>query len=239
MKCARLLGLALLCAAALVTTAGRARAQVEAGTWETIPTGGVYLYGAASGFDDAAFFGGDVYYFLNEYLGIGLTLSFARPVMDGSVFDRVQFSFLADTSALYRVGQQVTQATYAPVVVAAVEAGGFDIRGYGGVGGTTFYLDPEINAGNKSETIMSWFLGGGVGYRFTERSGVRVEVRDEVFTGFERDKFFPAENRTGYRNEGRRFVNDRIPEANGSPPEPDETIHNIRLSIGFIFMPSL
>ncbi len=225
---AKSVSMALVFAGAVMVTAGNARAQIEVGAFQVIPSGGVYLYGEAAPFRDAAFLGGDAHYFISDNVGLGFTLSFARPEVGGENFDRVLFKVANDTSVLFSTGQQVTQFSYAGVVTAAYSLGRANVLGFGGVGGTTFYLDPQVNDQNSSLTKFMFVFGGGLNFALTEGIGVRFEARDEVFTDFDREDFNPVDP---------RFRNTRIPEANGSPPAAEETIHNLRLSIGFVFVP--
>ncbi|UCC49011.1 MAG: outer membrane beta-barrel protein [Gemmatimonadota bacterium] len=219
-------------------------AQVVAGQFQVSPRVGYYLYDEATPFKDAASVGADARYFITENLGIGLEFDFARPVVDGSYFKNAYFVYPGPINLLIEPGQQVTQVIFGAFGIAGLRTERISVLGIGGGGVYTLYYDPQVigsvptRSGNETFTQAMLMFGGGVEYMISEAAGVRVDVVDDVFLKFDREKFNPVELR--WQNDRNREPGGSgldFPEANGSPPEASETVHNFRISLAFQLIP--
>lgn len=227
-----LLGTAILAGAAIAGPWARSvHAQVRVGEFQVAPQLGVAFYDNASPFEDAGFIGATAQYFLTKNVKIGIAVDVARPEVDGSYFPNVLFNFGGDTTVMQRVGQQVTQLTYGVFLGGTATSGRWVGGVKGGVGATTFLLDPQVMLDNVSFTDLAFSLGGSLNIALTQAAGVQFEVQDVIVTGFDREQFNPVIRDT--------FKNTLFPEANGNPPPPKSTIHNVRLVLAFEFYPGL
>jgi hypothetical protein len=105
----------------------------------------------------------------------------------------------------------------------------------GGVGAVTVNTDPQQQGSNRSFTEGQFQLGGGLGWRLGTTTALRVELRDFVFTGWDRDRLNVVS--TDPNACGGPCPNTTFLAANGNPPEKKSTVHNLRLAIGFSYVP--
>ena len=77
---------------------------------------------------------------------------------------------------------------------------------------------------------MSGNFGGGVAVQLSSNAGIHFDVRDQIFTKYDRERLRASES---------RFAETRFPEEFVIPPAPKETLHNIQFSIGFSFTPRM
>lgn len=239
----RILGLA-----ALLTTliaAPPAAAQMEVSGWQVSPRVGYFVYSDATPFKNTFGVAGDVRYYFNNNLGLGFDISFARPVVDGSYFPLAYFVYPGPSVQLIEAGSQPTQLTYALFASAGIAFDKIALRALGGGGLYTFYYDPLVIGSNPTrlgtETLTKGMavVGAGLEWRVTEAAGFRLDVMDNVFFGFDRELFNPVES--GWQNLRSRETGNSglaFPEANGTPPEAKETVHNIQFSLAFQLMPA-
>ncbi len=235
----------LACAVLLLApTSSSAQEAPQERSWRVVPSFGAFLYDEASALEDAPFFGGELSFPVSEFISLGTSITFARPQVDGSQFPLVLFQVSNDSLVLFEVGQQVTQLSYAALASVGTDFGRVRVYGQGGIGGYTLFLDPQSNtslAKLGAEDNMSGLLipvGGGIVFDVGSRAGIRIDVRDEIYTSYDRDRLNPAEP---------RFFNDCtdhfqgllvcFPELNPDATEASETLHNIRLTLGFEFTP--
>ncbi len=237
----RLLGLAAL---VILIAAPPAAAQMEDGGFQVSPRVGYYLYDAATPFEDAASAGADVRYYFKDILGIGFDIDFARPVVDGSYFKNAFFVLPGPSALLIEPGQQVTQLTYSAFVLVGVKTERFAFRALGGGGLYTFYYDPQVIGSNPTRSGTATLtkgmavIGGGLEWAVSEAAGFRVDVVDDVFFNFDRELFNPVEQPwQNDRNREDAGAGLAFPEANGTPPEAKDTVHNIRISLAFQLVP--
>lgn len=222
----------LLLCAALVP--GRADAQV-ARQFEITPKVGWLIFDNASALDDAALLGIDVTYLLGERgLGVGFYLDVSRPETLGEYFTPIRLDFGPEselrfvgvrTTLLHAGGQGVYRFPLAGRVTPLVGAG---------LGLYRVYADPQQQEGFDAFTGFTFNVGGGVDIRVSERAGFRLEVRDFVYTDWEREKLNVVDP---------ALRDDRFPEQHGNPPSPECstqacTMHNIQLNLSFVFVPA-
>jgi hypothetical protein len=222
--------------------AAPASGQIDQGVWRATPIFGATLYDQATPFKTAPFVGGEAYYVAHPLIRVGLGMSFARPIVDGSYFPLAVMRVHPDTTLLMQVGQQVTQVNYAALATVGSHVGPAYVYGQAGLGGYTFFLDRAVNYSIEkrgSDTRASGMMVPlGLGFSVGRTAAVRLEVRDEILFGFNRDVFNPVEPR--FRNECTPGVHVQefcFEEANRIPPAAKETNHNIKLILGFELVP--
>ena len=98
----------------------------------------------------------------------------------------------------------------------------------GGAGVYVMYLDPDANRGSTRIARPSLSAGAGVDVRLSRIAGIRLDVRDQVFLNYDREKLRPTDP---------RFRNSRVLEGYPLPPTPKSTINNFMVSLGFTFTP--
>lgn len=233
--------LAVSVAAAWNPRAAEAQGPAEAGSWVVTPNVAYTLYDDATPFEDGPSLGLEAHYAVTPNFAVGTTLSFARPEVDGNYFPLVLMEFGADSVMLFEAGQQVTEADAAVVATLGATVAG---RGYlyaqGGAGAYSFFLDPQVMQSvrkREGKDIISGLMvpvAGGFAYQLSGRSGFRLEVRDQILFDFDRSELNPVEPRFRNTCDLRDIC---MPEANGDPPAPNDTVHNLRLMLGFEFVP--
>lgn len=169
-------------------------------------------------------------YHITPQLGAGFYFEAARATTRGDYFPSVLFNFGASLPAELRVvSQRVTVLMYGVQGTLGFSVGRLSPYVSGGGGAVTINTDPQQSNDNSSYTTGQFQLGGGLGFRIgAGNTGVRIDVRDFVFTSFDREELNLVNP---------RFQNTLFPSANGSPPEEKSTVHNIRIGIGFSFVP--
>ena len=219
MKIVRTLGLtAALAACVAVSSYG----QVQPGRLQVTPYAGVLLMDNASALNNMPILGIEGLVYANQNVGIGFYGSYSQGESDGSFFPAMRWDVGPDTTLLIHVGQDVSALTYGAIAKLGLDAGRLSPYVAGGVGGYTVFLDPQSNDRPRRMGDFMYQFGGGFHYSIGESVGVRLDVRDLIFTGFDRDDLYPV---------AELFQTDVFLEA--MPPEAKSTIHNISLTIGF------
>lgn len=242
----RRLALVLACAALLLAPV-RAVAQDDGPDrrWRVMPVVGATLYDDASALKNAPFFGGEAMYPVTSAFSVGWMLSFARPEVDGSKFPYALFQISADSLILYQVGQQTTQVSTGAMASLGTDVGRARVYVQGGVGLYSFFLDPQAISSLKKVGGEDWFTGlmipagAGLSLRVGDRSAIRLDFRDEIFTSFDRSRLHPVEPR--FYNDCSNHHQDLVvcfPELNpASSSTSSDVIHNLRFSLGFELIP--
>lgn len=225
MKMLRSIGLGLTLTAVV---AGVAEAQVEQGQFQVSPFGGYLLFAESAALDDAVIAGLDAAYYLTPNLAIGITGSYGQSTGDGSFFPRLTFVGEEEVE-VHQIDMDVNFATYAATARLGTNLGSLSPYVSGGVGGWLIFLDPEQNNGPGTHGDLMLEVGGGASYAISSRAGLRVDVRDQIFTGYDRDILNPINPRF-QTTEG---FEDEI----AAKPDEQSTIHNFRIALGFTFIP--
>lgn len=207
---------------------GIARAQAGESGQVVSAIGGWVMYDKASAIKGGLAGGVELTYPLLGGLAVGPRLFVSRTESDGTYFKPAEFDFGPDVTRLYSVSQQLFVLGYGLTGRWTVSVGGLAPYVVGGAGGYTLFLDAQKNARPKSTSGLRLEAGGGLDVRVAAGLGVRLEVRDEIFTDFDREILNPVDP---------RFHSVRFPEATGIPPAPKETLHNIALNLGFTYTP--
>jgi hypothetical protein len=230
--------------ALLLPAAGVAQEADGERAWRVIPSFGGFVYDDASALETSPFVGGELMFPVSQFISLGASVSFARPEVDGSQFPLALFQVSNDTTVLFEVGQQVTHVSYTALASVGTSFGRVRVYGQSGVGGYTLFLDPQANTSlakiGAPDKINGLLIpvGAGLSFDVGSRAGIRIDVRDEIFTDYDRDILNPVEP---------RFFNDCVdhfqeslvcfPELNPTATEAKSTVHNIRLTLGFEFTP--
>ncbi|MDQ6635077.1 MAG: outer membrane beta-barrel protein [Gemmatimonadota bacterium] len=212
--------------AAVALVAAAASAQDAPGRFAVMPRGGYLRFDRATSIEPNAALGLDAMYALTRNFSIGTGLTFSRPQTRGEDFI-AQISF-GDTTFLLKVTQPIT------IVDANVGAmlrlpGRLTPYLLGAIGQYVMYLDPQVNSGSKKFTHTSGTLGGGFLYHVTDVTGLQLDLRDLIFTKYDRERLRPTQA---------RFANTRFPEDVPTLPASKATVHNLMVSLGFSFTPA-
>jgi hypothetical protein len=235
----------VLGAAALALAAGPAAAQDgTAGSFRVGPRVGYTMYHDGTGLKPAVGFGLDAVYFATKNVGIGVLLDYSRPETDSSYFP-VEMTFGGSSSSLDQDGETFIFGVQQPVTVAQYQllaefrfGDRFQPFINGSAGGYTMYLDPQVANGNTHFTNWAFSAGVGFNFRAGASTGVRLEARDFVFTGYDRANLDVSKLEydwtvsSGSRNEPTRF-----PDVLPAQPAFSGTAHNFQVALGFTFTP--
>ena len=91
-----------------------------------------------------------------------------------------------------------------------------------------FTLDPEQNRSEEKRDGYSLNLGVGATYAIAGGAGIVLEIRDVALFEYDRDWFDLSDP---------LLAEPRVPEPAGEPPAKQSTIHNLRFSVGFTYVP--
>jgi hypothetical protein len=219
-------GSALLTMIAAVAVATPVVAQ-QAGQFAVTPHAAWVMYDDAAALDDRAGIGIDMVYGITPNIGIGAFVGVGRPVTLGRYFAPAVHTH-PDTTFLYVVSQQVTQTDYGVLARFGLPLGGVAAALEAGVGRYTFFNDPEAFRGNSRFSGTSFVVGGGVTVQAGAGMGLHLGLRDLIYTGFERENLNAVD--PIYRDT-------TWPDLQEGVPAPKETLHNLRVSLGFVFTP--
>lgn len=216
---------------ALLVTSALALPMAAGAQWTTqqfsvTPRGGFMTFDNSSGIDDAPYIGVDAAYAVSPFLSIGTGLTVSRPQTIGDFF--VSQLIFGDTTFYLAVEQPLMMIDVA--LNAQARYPGERITPFlnAGIGYYTLDLDPQVETRPERSGGISGNIGAGLLFRLGEQVGIQLEVRDAIFTGFERDDLNPV---------AAAFNNTRYPEDFDPPPAAKETVHNLMFGIGFSFVP--
>ena len=225
-------GLLLALPLVLASVAGPVGAQgPTTGQFTIAPGGGVMTFERASSIESGGSASLDAQYAFLPMLSIGTHVLVARAQTRGEDFlTRLTFGSVenGDTTYIFSVSQPVNIVNAALSLTAQMPVA--RLRPYltGGVGVYSVHLDPQVMAGESRFARMSGMLGGGIDFRLTESSGLRLDVRDVIFTNFDRDRLRPSDS---------RFLPVTRAEDLPAPPEAKDVLHNVAFTIGFSYTP--
>jgi hypothetical protein len=222
-----ILGLVGVLALAPVVTA---QAQVQRHRFQVGPRAAWLQFPEKSGLKDAGLFGMDALYYLNGHLGVGFSLDFSRPQTNGPFFP-AEFTF-GDTTFIYQATYPLTTFQYQVLGIYSLSSGRFSPYLVGGAGQYTLFIDPQASQGQHNVTHGMFTVGGGLNVRLGQNSGLRFEVRDFLYSGYDLNEV---------NNVKSRFAPRRFPDV---APVPDNTCYretcrlsNLQFAFGFTFVP--
>lgn len=211
-----------------------ADAQAAERQFTITPRAGYVRFDRASSIENGGFIGADAVYSLTSAFSIGITASWARANTRGEDFVAA-LTFgdpsAGDTTFYFNVTQPVSVVTYEAMAAARLPLAYARVSPFlmGGIGAYTVYLDPQVVAGSRKMSHLGASIGGGLEMRLGERSGLRLEVRDQIFTKYNRNRLSPTDP---------RFTATAFPEDFPTPPAAKETLHNLAFSFGVTLTPT-
>lgn len=222
---------------ALLALPSGARAQSEQRTWSVGVSTGAQAFAESSALTTSPMLAIEALYQITPRISVGPAIQFIRAETDGSFFVAA-LDFGADSTRVFEVGQTLTSLQYGGNIHFDLMPGN-QLNPYviGGVGGYTLYLDAQANDNFQRISHLMFQGGGGVRYAVTESAGVQLDVRDVIYTDFDRDLLNPVEERVrNCRSDGSCC----FPDAErATTPDKQDMIHNIRFSIGLTYVPGL
>ena len=214
-----------------------AGAQVAPGRFGVGTHVGWTMFRSATGLEDAPFLGIDATYespinligFLpGSDFGLGLTFAASRPLTRGDQFPLVAFDF-GDTTFLYQVSQRITLLQYGMQAVGGVSFDRLRFYAFGGGGAYTIMPDSRAVLDNEAWTKGMLHAGGGINWAVGQSIGLRLEVKDVMFLGWDRERLDPT---VDYSVDNR--IADVLP-----PPDPTwSRIQNLQASLVFSYIPN-
>lgn len=223
---------------ALLAMPALALGQQAQGSWGVDVIGGMQGYDNASGLKSGAFVGAAALYQVTSRIAVGPSLQYTRNSSDETFFTGV-LDFGADSARVYQVGQTVNTLHY-------TFDGRFDLMPQneldpyvtGGIGGYTMYLETQANDGHQRFSDLMFQFGGGIRWSISEAAGVSLDVRDVVYTNYDRDVLNPIRPiHWNCAEPGNPASGCRFPDAEVATPDAKDTIHNLRFAIGLTFIP--
>lgn len=224
---------------AVLVTPGLARAQAETGSWSVDVIGGAQLFAESSALETGPVVGLEALYQVTSRLAIGPAVDFVRSNTDGSFFVAA-LDFGADSTRVFEVGQRINALQYGGQVrFDLIPQSKFNPYVVGGAGAYTLYLETQSNDGFQRVTHLMFQGGGGFRYAVSEAAGIQFEVRDMIYTDFDRQDLNPIRPEHYNCPVNYASINEcRFPEAARSDlPDPQDTLHNIRFSLGLTYIP--
>ena len=223
MRLTTILGFAVV-ALASATTAG---AQLVRREFRVTPAFGFARFDEATSIENAPHVGLSTDFAITPNLAIGLSFGSSQPETHAEDFLRAQR--FGDTTYVFGVRQSLSVLDYgARALFALPELGRLAPFAHGGAGFYTIYLDPQVSGGPSRVTKTMFSVGGGANVRVRGRAGVTLDVRDMIFTGYNRDRLYQA-------TPSDFAFGEDFPRAAATK----KTTHNLVFSIGFSFTPSL
>lgn len=160
--------------------------------------------------------------------GIGLSFVASRPLSRGDQFPLVLLDF-GDTTQLYAVNQRITLLHYGVQTVLGVPFGRMRVYGVAGAGAYTMQFDTRQNLAPKSYTGGMLQFGGGIGFSVSPALGFRIEARDVMFLGYDRDRLDPTVAHAR---------DQRIRDAVNPPDVTWDKPQNLQMSVVFSYVPA-
>lgn len=196
-----------------------------------VPRGGWVQYSEATSIKPAAFLGFEALYRLTPWLRVGPAVTISQPSTNGDDFPAALT--YGDTTFLFTAQQPLTVFDVGAMLHATLPTlGRLQPYAAGGMGYYTLYMDPQVTGADKRYGRTSFQVGGGADVRLTGRTGIRLDVRDLMFSSFDREALDPIRAQySAYQRFG-QVLPTRVASEKGLK-------HNLVMSIGFTFTPSL
>jgi len=216
-----------VCLISLAGFTGAAGAQTFSRQFQVTPRGGYVRYDDASGIKDAGAVGVDAMYNFTRMFSVGGGVMVARTVTEGSNFiSQLRFG---DTTFLFAVQQPLSILDATVNATARFPFGRFSPFVTGGIGSYKIYMDPQANAAPRQFSRMALQIGGGLNIGLGRRSGLVLEIRDLIYTDFNRGRLNP--------NTRAALLNTRFNEDVPIVSTAKKSLNNLMFSLGFSFSP--
>jgi hypothetical protein len=189
---------------------------------------------------------------LGGFASLGVNGSIMRPTSRGEYFPwNRQVYFInnttgQDTVVLYAVSQRVVLATYGIDADARLPIGrslgdpgsgmvrraigGTELLAAAGAGFHSMWLDPEQTRRNRVVGGTSFLLGAGLSVPLGNTAAVQLRVDDMILGGYDRNDLSLADP---------LFYEDLFPNPVEAPPPEKQTLHNMRLTLSFSYVPMI
>lgn len=216
---------------ALLSVSTAVHAQPDAREWTISPRAGWVNYQREASLENTQFFGIDLSYNFTRMLALGTNLSVARPQTRGEDFvTALTFGIPTDgdTTYYFAVTQPVTVLDLGLNATVRLPMDRFSPYVTGGIGTYSLFTNPQVDRQARRTSALSASIGGGLNFQLARGASIQFDVRDQIFTKYDRDRLNPSES---------RFTDNRFPEEFVVPPAPKETLHNLQFSVGFSFTP--
>ena len=200
-----------------------------------MPHVGVMRFSTYSGLESGPAIGLDARYDVAPRIALGTSVTLSRANTRGGDFVtalRYGDPSKGDTTFIFRLQQPVTMLDASVNATLHVPSFTDRLEPYitGGAGVYSFFLDPQANVGSARDfSRLSALLGGGLRMRVSQAAGITIDVRDHVFTNYDRDKLAASDA---------RFRSGVYPEDFPPPPAARDVVHNLLFSIGFTWTPA-
>lgn len=231
----RFIALGALCALAM----GPLHAQ-ERGRVGVTVRGGYNSFDKAASLDNSGFVGLDALYGVNQWLSMGPSLSIGRPSTNGDHFISVLTYGIAsaggDTTSFYRSTQPVNLLDGAFNVKVRLPNRQLAPFATAGLGGYAFFMDPQVNRGERHKIGLAFNVGVGATYSFNDRAGLVFDVRSVTYTDYDRESLdprFPG----GQGQPTPRVEETLYAELFPTAPAKKSTVTNFAFSFGFSYVP--
>lgn len=212
----------------VLLVAGPAHAQIFPGDWQVAPHATYTRFDGTSAIENGPGVGISMVRFFTDQLAVGPDFNFSRTRSDGSFFPALEWQMGTDSSRITLVGQELSIMSLGLRAELHVPLSGDSIRAYGVAGGGAYsiFLDPQSNRRSERITKPGLLAGAGLDFTFGSDMGLRLELRDLIMTGYDRERLRLVDERF----ESKYFVRPDV-------PDPKSTIHNLALVVGFIYVP--
>jgi hypothetical protein len=200
-----------------------------------MPHVGVLRFSRYSGLESGPAIGLDARYDVAPRIALGTSVTLSRANTRGGDFItalRYGDPSKGDTTFIFRLQQPVTLLDASVNATLRVPSFTDRIEPYltGGAGVYSFFLDPQANVGSARDFArLSGLLGGGLRMRVSQAAGITIDVRDHVFTNYDRNKLAASDA---------RFRAGVYPEDYPAPPAARDVVHNLLFSVGFTWTPA-
>lgn len=211
----------------VLASVGDAAAQVEVGRYQFSASVGVQGWAGSSALESGVVGAFDASYYVTPNIALGFFGQAARPKTDPTFFPLVRLTFGSETE-LHQPAQRVTNYVFGAQARLSYSRGRVAPHALGGLGYYLFTVDAEQNRSDESRDGLALTFGGGASFALSARAGIAVEVRDMVFLDYDRDWFNLADP---------LFREPRFPDPGATPPAKESTIHNLRFTVGFTYIP--
>ena len=206
--------------------------------WSVNITGGGMMYADASALETGVLVGIEALYRITPRFSVGPAAEYLRAETDPTFFVAA-INFGADSTRVFHVGQRINTLQYGGMARFDISPDSrFNPYVTAGAGGYTLYLETQSNDGFERLTNLMYQFGGGVHFGVTESAGVEIDVRDVVYTDYDRGQLNPILPQ--HRNcptPGVPSAECRFPAAERDLPDEEDVLHNIRFTIGLTYIP--
>lgn len=217
----------LLLCGLLVAGAQDLAGQVEVGRYQFTVMIGMQDYDGSSALESSLVGAIDASYYVAPNLAVGFFGQVSRPKTDEQFFPLVRLNF-GDETELHQPAQIVTNYVFGLQARLSKSFSRLTPHAVGGIAYYAFNLAAEQNRSDESRDGLSFSLGAGATYGLSSSAGLSFEIRDVVLLDYDRDWFDLSDP---------LFSEPRFPQPGGEPPPKESTIHNLRLTVGFSYIP--